>query len=158
MVDLSPYIEPNSDHNAVRAGRGNQGGVVTIRQLLLVIHYIHDGWVWRYSARQTTIKDFRDFDRVLGVNLDGHRYRGRRAGHNRSFEDRWSLISACINLGLLRTSECLRLQRSRMAFIGGLQRASLLDSLPLAPWALVSLLRNQNKKLFAFRCNNICAQ
>jgi len=46
VVDPSPYIEPNSGNNAVRAGRRNQRGVVTIRQLLLVIHYRHDGWVW----------------------------------------------------------------------------------------------------------------
>jgi hypothetical protein len=157
VVDLSPYIEPNSGNNAVRAGRGNQGGVVTIRQLLLVIHYRHDGWVWRYSARQTTIKDFRNFDRVLGVNTDGHRYRGRRAGRNRSFEDRRSLISDCVSLGLLRTGECLRLQSARMAFICGLQARFPFGFASIAGRALIFIVTKSEQKQFVFRCNENCA-
>jgi hypothetical protein len=145
MVDLPPYIEPDSGNHARRAGRGNQGGVVTIRQLLLVIHYRHDGWVWGYSAGQTAIKDFRNFDCIPGVNTDGHRYRGCSAGRNRSFEDRWSLISACVSFGLLRTSPCPRLQRARKALICGVQAATPFWLRFHCLQALLSLLRNQNK-------------
>jgi len=43
----------------------------TVRQALLVIHYRHHSWVWRYSARQATIKDSRNLHCLLGLVLSG---------------------------------------------------------------------------------------
>jgi hypothetical protein len=54
----------------------------TVRQALLVIHYRHHSWVWRYSARQATITDPRNLHCLPGVGTVRDRYRRRSGSRN----------------------------------------------------------------------------
>ena len=63
--------DPSGGCYRPRATRREKGGLVTIRQLLLVLHYGHDCWLRRRPAYKNRAEDFRHGDPLVGLMLTG---------------------------------------------------------------------------------------